>query len=387
MNRVEETPPDKQSRRTGWKFLGVFFGLVLIGHWYIADRLLFDTSLPDASRRLGSALLLVLAASVLTQPFLRGAHGLLPRVQGRVAYFWFGASFLLATCLLALELPSLVVDRLGVLGMAHPDARAVLAIGAFLLVAAYAGWRALGPAPVRRVEVRLPNWPAELDGFRIAQISDLHISPRRGARFVERLVRRTNSVGADLIAITGDVVDGSVPSLGAQAEALGSLRAPEGVYLVTGNHDHYSGADAWCARFSELGIQVLRNRRIRIEPNGDAHFHLAGVDDHRGDWTVGSTCDIEAAVGDRDRDVPLVLLSHNPATFEEAVEHGVELQISGHTHGGQIWPFHAAVRAVTPYVAGLYRERDSALYVSRGTGYWGPPLRLGAPSEITELSL
>jgi len=376
-------------------FLAVFVTLVVAGHLYIADRLLFDTSLPDPSRRLGGVLLLALAGSVLAQPFVRRVPGTVPRIQGRLAYFWFGASFLLVTCLLAAEIPSALAGWAGFLGDGLSDVRAFGALGFFALLIAYGSWRALGPAPVRRVEVQLAGWPKALDGFRIAQISDLHLSARRGASFARRLVKRTNAVGADLIAVTGDVVDGSVESLAPAAAPLGELRAPQGVYFVTGNHDHYSGAGPWCDHFASMGIEPLRNRRVSIRPsasNGTSEsavprFWLAGVDDHHGDWAAGTSCDLGAAVKGWEREAPVVLLSHNPATFDEAAELGIDLQISGHTHGGQIWPFHAAVRAMTPYVAGLYRRGDSALYVSRGTGYWGPPLRVGAPSEITELVL
>jgi predicted MPP superfamily phosphohydrolase len=158
------------------------------------------------------------------------------------------------------------------------------------------------------------------------------------------------------------------------------------VYFVTGNHDVYSGSEPWVERVRELGMRVLRNERVAIEARG-AVFDLAGVDDHRGDLVRGTTEDLPAALAGRDAARPVVLLAHDPSTFKEASRAGVALQLSGHTHGGQIWPFGALVRLVVPYVGGLYERGGSWLYVSRGTGFWGPPMRLGAPAEITEITL
>jgi uncharacterized protein len=192
-----------------------------------------------------------------------------------------------------------------------------------------------------------------------------------------------NSLAPDLIAVTGDLVDGAVDKIGNDVAPFGELRAEHGVFFVTGNHDFYSGVDGWLAKLRALGFRALRNQRVAI--GGDAGFDLAGVDDHRGDWSKGSTEDVGAAVAGRDSQRALILLAHDPTTFLKAAQAGVDLQLSGHTHGGQIWPFGLLVRAVMPFVAGLYRRGASTLYVSRGCGFWGPPMRLLAPSEITEI--
>jgi len=182
-------------------------------------------------------------------------------------------------------------------------------------------------------------------------------------------------------------VDGAVERLAAEVAPFADLRARDGVFFVTGNHDHYSGARAWAARASELGMRVLRNERVEIR-RGDAVFDLVGVDDHRGNWIDREEReDLPRALEGRDASRPAILMAHDPSTFKRASRSGVDLQISGHTHGGQIWPFRYFVRLAVPYVAGLYREGSSQLYVSRGTGFWGPPMRIAAPAEVTEIEI
>jgi hypothetical protein len=262
------------------------------------------------------------------------------------------------------------------------------AVGGLALVVAASGLRqGLSMPGVRRVEIALPHWPASLDGFRIVQISDIHLGALRGRAFAAEVTARVNALAPDLVAVTGDLVDGSVARIGDEAEPFGALRAKHGVFFVTGNHDFYSGASAWVARMAELGWQTLRNERVTIEANGAA-FDLAGVDDTHGKLIEeGAGEDVPRALDGRDAARPVVLLAHDPTTFHRAKRFGVDLQISGHTHGGQIWPFKYMVRASVPWVAGLYRVGASALYVSSGTGFWGPPMRVGAPAEITELVL
>lgn len=218
-------------------------------------------------------------------------------------------------------------------------------------------------------------------------MSDIHIGPILGRTFAERLVARVNDCSPDLIVITGDLVDGGVRQLRDEVAPFSELRARHGVYFVTGNHDHYSGAHSWCEQAEALGMRVLRNSRTAIERDG-AVFDLVGVDDHRGSH-IGEDGreDLDAALGGRDESRAAVLLAHDPSTFKRASRMGIDLQLSGHTHGGQIWPFAFLVRLAIPFVAGRYQRHGAELYVSRGTGFWGPPMRLLAPSEITEITL
>ena len=219
----------------------------------------------------------------------------------------------------------------------------------------------------------------------LALVAFVILGPILGRPFAEHLARRIEALAPDLVAITGDLVDGDAARIADEVAPLAALRAPHGVFFVTGNHDHYSGASEWCDTLAALGIRALRNERIAI--GGATGFDLVGVDDHRGDLLGPGGEDLERALAGRDPARPAVLLAHDPSTFKRACTRGIDLQLSGHTHGGQIWPFGWLVRAAIPFVAGLYRRGGAVLYVSRGTGFWGPPMRLLAPAEITELVL
>ncbi|MFJ3722302.1 metallophosphoesterase [Streptomyces sp. NPDC090045] len=237
-----------------------------------------------------------------------------------------------------------------------------------------------GPS-VRRVQVPLAKLPRAAHGFRIAVVSDVHLGPVLGRAHAQRIVDTVNRTQPDLIAIVGDLVDGSVPDLGPSAEPLRGLSARHGSYFVTGNHEYFSGAQQWIDHVRELGLTPLENARRALP-----HFDLAGVNDIQGELE-GSGPDFQAALGDRDRTRAAVLLAHQPVVIHDAVRHGVDLQLSGHTHGGQLWPGNYLAELANPTVAGLERYGDTQLYVSRGAGAWGPPVRVGAPSDITVVEL
>ncbi|MFD9336394.1 metallophosphoesterase [Streptomyces sp. NPDC060028] len=234
---------------------------------------------------------------------------------------------------------------------------------------------------VKRVQVPLAKLPRAAHGFRIAVVSDVHLGPVLGRAHTQRIVDAVNGTQPDLIAIVGDLVDGSVHDLGPAAEPLRRLRARHGSYFVTGNHEYFSGAQQWVDHVRELGVTPLENARRAL-----AYFDLAGVNDVQGE-SEGHGPDFRAALGDRDRTRTAVLLAHQPVVIHDAVRHGVDLQLSGHTHGGQLWPGNHVAALANPTVAGLERYGDTQLYVSRGAGAWGPPVRVGAPSDITVVEL
>jgi predicted MPP superfamily phosphohydrolase len=231
---------------------------------------------------------------------------------------------------------------------------------------------------VTELSLPIKKLPREHDGFTIVQLTDLHVGPTIGREWLEHVVERTNALKPDLVAITGDLVDGSVEHLREAVAPLANLKAKHGVFFVTGNHEYYSGVEDWLAELGRLGVRCLRNERVTVAGAID----LAGIDDH-----TSRHSDLDAAQNGRDRARPCVLLAHQPKAIHGAARHGVDLQLSGHTHGGQIWPWNYLVRLQQPYVAGLVRHEETHLYVSRGTGYWGPPMRLGSPAEIAKLVL
>jgi len=243
------------------------------------------------------------------------------------------------------------------------------------------------------VPVRLERLPRALSGLSIAQLSDLHVGNALGERQVARAVELTNRLRPDLVAITGDLVDGDVDELRAATGHLARLKARYGVFFVTGNHEYYqrSAYRDWLDELRRYGIHSLENERVQVGDAGPggASIDLAGVND----WSAPTRhrMDLPAALAGRDPERSLVLLAHQPREFGDSVRAGVELQLSGHTHGGQLFPWSLVVGAVFPYLKGLHRhqegERQGQIFVSRGTGFWGPPLRLGSPPEIARLVL
>lgn len=238
------------------------------------------------------------------------------------------------------------------------------------------------------VDIPIARLPKALHGFSIAQLSDVHVGPTIRRRFVERLVARVNDLEADLIAITGDLVDGSVEQLAGHTAPLSKLSARHGAFFVTGNHEYYSGERAWSHEIERLGLTVLKNQHVVLQHDG-AVLVLAGVNDigaHHFDPAQRSD-PAEALRGAPAGAGAKILLAHQPRSATAAAKAGFDLQISGHTHGGQFWPWNHFVRFFQPFTAGLHRLKGLWVYVSRGTGYWGPPNRFGVPAEITRIRL
>ncbi|MCZ1007883.1 metallophosphoesterase [Streptomyces lydicus] len=262
-------------------------------------------------------------------------------------------------------------------------ARAVAA-GATLAATATVGYGTVttlrGPA-VKRVTIPLTKLPRAAHGFRIAVVSDIHLGPILGRAHTQRVVEVINRTAPDLVAIVGDLVDGNVTDLAPAAEPLRDLRSRFGAYFVTGNHEYYSGAAQWVDHVRELGVHPLENARTELPG-----FDLAGVNDIAGQ-TEHTGPDYDAALSGRDPSRAVVLMAHQPVTIHDTVRFGVDLQLSGHTHGGQMWPFAYLADATNPTVAGLERYGDTQLYVTRGVGAWGPPVRVGAPPDVTVVEL
>ena len=379
-----------------WIVVAVALGLIGGIHYYLWARLVRDTHMPAPWNGVAVAALALLAASLPAALVLGRSRSSALHLLVWPAYVWMGTMFLLFVTVLGSDLLRAVAAGLARGGQPpDPARRTLMARIAATTVAALSGGlalaalrSALGPVAVRRVNVPLKRLPRPQHGFTIVQLTDLHVGPTIGRAFVEQIVRHTNALGPDLVAITGDLVDGSVAELRDAVAPLGELRARHGVFFVTGNHEYYSGVRAWLDEVERLGIRVLRNQRVSIGDRAGS-FDLAGVDDRSSSHHGGldPVAALEQALGGRDPGRELVLLAHQPRSFFDAAPFGVGLQLSGHTHGGQLFPFGLLVRLQQPFLAGLHRRDDSHLYVSRGTGYWGPPMRLGAHAEITQIVL
>ena len=358
--------------------------LLALLHGYIGLRLLSPLAL--AAQAAGIALL-ILSFVLLPKGFrIREDQG-----PWAVMGPWIAAGFF--SWLLVLTLAREVTLAVGALALPPPaqewwtatSALGVLGLTAAITIVGFIMARRV--ARVVDVEIPVDNLPAALEGFTIAQISDVHVGPTIKRPFVERIVERVNRLQADMVAITGDLVDGSVRDLAHHTEPLGSLESRHGTFVVTGNHEYYSGAHAWIHELRRLGATVLLNEHVLIDHEGAA-LAVAGVTDwsaHHFDPSHRSDPH-RAARGAPDH-ATKVLLAHQPRSAFHAAEAGYHLQLSGHTHGGQFWPWNLFVRLQQPFTAGLERVGRMWVYVSRGTGYWGPPMRFGIPSEITRIRL
>ena len=240
---------------------------------------------------------------------------------------------------------------------------------------------------VKRVPIKIDHLPPELEGFRIVQITDIHVNPTFRRAAVEDIVGVVNTLDADIVVLTGDLVDGSVAQLGFDVAPLKQINSVSGNFFVTGNHEYYSGVIEWIEEVKRLGFTVLLNEHLVIS-RGQARMVLAGVTDYRGgNFLTSHRSDPQKALNGAPPADVKILLAHQPKNIFDAARAGYDLQISGHTHGGQFFPWNLLVGFAQPYVSGLHTHRNTRIYVSRGTGYWGPPLRVGSPSEITLIKL
>lgn len=367
-------------RRALWRILPLIGGL----HAYIGWRLLPALDLSAAGLALAIAGLVISSCLVplgLLARFVVVRQALADRLS------WLGglAMGLFSSVLVLTVLRDFVRLFADAPSLAEPTAIAVLGLASLFTLVGYVNARRV--AGVVKIDIPLAKLPKELVGFTIVQLSDIHVGPTIKREYVQAIVDRVNQLDADLVAITGDVVDGSVGELRAHTAPLGGLRSRHGSYLVTGNHEYYSGAAAWMREFERIGLRGLHNRHVVIAHRG-ARFVLAGVTDFSaGAFDAAQASDPDAALAGSPPDLPRILLAHQPRSATAAEAAGFDLQLSGHTHGGQFWPWNFFVPLQQPFTAGLHRLGRLTVYTSRGTGYWGPPKRVGAPSEITVLRL
>jgi predicted MPP superfamily phosphohydrolase len=386
-------------------FLLVVLTAIGLIHWYLWWRLVRSTTRPGRWRRIGTVTVVALALLIVVTLLARGLPMAEQRLLAWPGYLWVAVMFMTLSALVGLEPVRLVLHRwtrvrqpatvaAGTLTVEpapeQPDrsrrlflARTVAVTAGVAAVGAtaYGVHTAMGPPQLLRRQIALSRLPRRMDGFRVALVSDIHLGPLLGRGHTQRIVDTINRLDADLVAVVGDLVDGTVAELGEAAEPLAQLRARRGSFFVTGNHEYYSGYEDWIPEVESFGVTVLRNQRVEVDG-----IDLAGVNDVTGAQN-GDAPDFAKALDGRDTAKPVVLLAHQPVQVYDAAEYGVDLQLSGHTHGGQIFPFGYVVRAVQPVLAGYATVGGTQLYVTRGAGFWGPPVRVGAPPDVSLIEL
>jgi predicted MPP superfamily phosphohydrolase len=394
-------------------FFAVWFATIGVGSVYVGSRIIRNATPIKRQRMLGWGVIIIVL--VLQQvPLVLWMTG--HEAVWIDSWFWpgyitlgffsfvFTLTFLRDIILLITTLPSRVATILLKLRARNsppteqcvpaPDRRQFLVhttnmgiVGVSGVIAGYGVYESHSAPHVEEITLPFPNLPGAFEGFRIVQFSDLHAGPTIKRRFVERVVEEVNALRPDLIAFTGDMVDGSVSHLREEVAPLRELSAPYGKFFVTGNHEYYSGAEQWIEEADKIGFNVLMNEH-KVISRSDGSIVLAGVTDFAaGSFIKTHVSDPAAAIAQAPSSIPRILLAHQPKSIFGAEKAGYDVQISGHTHGGQFFPWDNFARLNQPYLKGLHKHGKTVIYVNRGVGYWGPPLRLGVPPEITVFTL
>lgn len=371
----------------GIAFFTLFVGVVVLSHWYLGRRLVADAGAVAPLSTLGWAVIWGGFGSIIVG-FISGR--VLPKraaaVLQWVGFGWMGTFGVALVTTLAAELVTALARLSGADVSGWGPGRAAVILG--VTVPAMVVGLVLARLPeTTRVEVPIEGLDPRLDGFRIVQLSDVHLGETLGRRFALWLVAKVNALNADAVVLTGDIIEGSVGSLHAEVSPLRELRARHGVFYVTGNHEYYHGAAEWELEMRRMGMTVLHNDHRVVEVNG-AQLVVAGVPDVEGaHFSSDHRPSIAKALEGAPKTAPRVLLAHQPRFARQVGGHRVDLMLSGHTHGGQIFPFMVFVKLQQPVIKGMHVIEGVRTYTSRGTGYWGPPFRIGARGEVTELVL
>jgi predicted MPP superfamily phosphohydrolase len=382
----------------------LFFSIVTIVvgsiHYYFWIKLIRNTGMPQLWKNIGISVLVALVLYLLTAMLL--SQYLSTKYSQPllwIAYLWMGIMMLLFITLLFTDLIKIVLYFYSKFTVSKEFAvdierrqfiSGLIALGASSIVFIASGISVINyySKPfVNKIQITLRGLPKVFNGFKIVQISDLHIGQLMTRSKLKEIVQQVNSLKPDLIAITGDLVDGSIKLLLNEVTPIKHLKAKKGVFFVTGNHEYYSGVENWISEIEKFGIKVLSNENIKINDGNDS-FYIAGVNDHEAKrFGEKHAADFNKALSGLDKNRKVILLAHQPIAVREAAEYGVDLVLSGHTHGGQIWPFNYLVYFQQPYIKGFYAYKKTKLFVNQGTGCWGPPMRLGTKNEITEVIL
>ncbi|MBL8909185.1 MAG: metallophosphoesterase [Archangium sp.] len=369
----------------GLALLGVMSTLIVGLHYYLGARLIVDAQVPQPYAALAWGLLWGSFLAIFGG-FIGGriVGGLAIKIVEWVGFAWMGAFGLLLVSTGLSDLGFWVASFFTTVEPAWRTLRAEVVVGLVIPALAWGFYISRRPE-TKRVTVDVPGLDPSLDGFRIAQISDVHIGQTLGRDFAQLVTDQVNALEADLVAVTGDLIDGAVHRLKDQVAPLGGLKGKHGVFYVTGNHEYYHGASAWQAEGRRLGWNVLHNEHRVV---ADGKLVIGGVTDLEGArFSDAHRPDVDMAFAQAPAGVPRVLLAHQPRFARAAKEANVSLMLSGHTHGGQIFPFMFFVRLQQPVIGGFDVIHGVPTYTSNGTGYWGPPFRIGPRGEVTEITL
>lgn len=374
----------------GITLLFVVAGVIVSAHWYIGLRLIRDAQWPPAVQPVLWMLLWGAFGSIFAG-FLGGR--LLPRPIARVlqwvGFIWMGMFGLLFTTSAATDLAFFIAGHVAPRGPEWGRAQAVMVLVLVVPALTWGFLVARRTPPVERTTIPIKGLGKALDGLKIVQLTDIHIGETLDRRFLKRVVDQVNALKPDIVVVTGDAIDGPLTKLRDEVAGFGELRGRLGNFYVTGNHEYYHGAAAWIAEFQRLGLKPLLNAHVVLEQGGDK-LVIGGVPDVEGArFSANHAPSVEAAFAGAPplSEAPRILLAHQPLFARRAGGQGVQLMLSGHTHGGQIFPFMFLVRLQQPVISGFHELSGVPVYTSRGTGYWGPPFRVGPSSEIAELTL
>lgn len=377
-------------------FLSIVLSIILGSHFYIGKRLFGLLGLTGASLKTAWVILALLIVSVVLAMILSRGELLGNFVVDKLVWLgfaWFGLMFMLVMATLAADVVSLGIWGAGRVFTFESGLWIVRVRSAFYVLTVVLGVVAMFDAQrwpeVVEVPVSIPNLPPEFENYRIAHLTDTHIGPILRTAWAEKLVEITNGTQADLIVHSGDIIDGSVAHIGDMVRPLAKLRAPDGVLFVSGNHEVYSQSNPWLKHLRTLGFQILDNRHLVLEREG-AQLVIAGVSDHnsgRDSLSVKPDPQQAFAGAPKPGAAPRIFLAHQPLQARSVQNMGVNLQLSGHTHGGQFWPFHYFIYLQQPIRSGLGMVGDVPVFVSNGAGFWGPPLRLFARAQIPVIAL
>ncbi|CAK8715202.1 Calcineurin-like phosphoesterase domain-containing protein [Candidatus Electrothrix laxa] len=381
-------------------FLAVVLSVHAFMHYYFWRRMVKDSSFSRPVQRLGTAAVIALflllpISRILAKQF--SFQQLFPLLW--FAYLWLGILMLFfffflftdslkvlyhtSRCLLPSRPNYPDLSRRRFLARTLASSASVLVLG----ISAFGVKKCFDPPTVNRLPIKLSGLPPSFKGFSLVQISDIHIGAMSMRSELTEIVAIVNELQPNLVAITGDLVDGNVAELSGELAPLAELKAQHGVFFVTGNHEYYSGVEQWLPEIEQLGITVLNNTRTEIRQGKDM-FILAGVTDYQaGRFGKEHAPNFEKALGGIAKTSKVILLAHQPRAIKKVAPYRVDLVLSGHVHGGQIWPFNYLTPLQQPYIKGFYRHKKTLLYVNQGTGYWGPPMRVGTYKEITEFIL